>query len=102
MGVFSNPGAELTAPESLTISHEKSRNGKISSVVYLDYGQLVDCDNTCQVTPESTTLRAQFKLSYDPVKYGTLIGDNIDEVITLLVAFLSDSANVAKFKNQEA
>lgn len=99
--VRSNPTATTVNPEYLTVSHEIAKSGKVSSAVMLDDLTSVPCNDTCQLTPGISTVRAMFKLQYNPNEGDPDIEGAITDVITKLNAFLADSTLITKFRNRE-
>lgn len=91
----------IDEPIALTISHETAKNGKVSSVVYIDISEKVPCTSTCQVTPGLSNVRGQFKLSYNPLDGATDLAAHTALAIEQIKLFLGDAALVAKFMNKE-
>lgn len=100
--VRSRAEADLLNPESLTISHEVAKNGKISSVVYREDLTVLPCGaDACSTTAQTSAVRAQFKISYNPKMGDVNLDAALDDVIADLIVFLSDTSNIAKLINQE-
>lgn len=94
----------VNAANDLTISHETAKSGLVSSVILRDHNSTVSCDTSCDALPISGRIRAQFKISYNPSLYtkdGTDITAELDDVISDLIAFVSDTNNIIRILNQE-
>jgi hypothetical protein len=87
----------LDNPVGFTISHETSKNGKISSVFYFDDEKIVDVAGV----PVSSNARVQFKISYNPTEGRTDLTTALQKGIDVLESFLADPTNVTKFLNLE-
>lgn len=96
-----DPAAALETPQSLTISHETAKNGRVSSVIYFDHDEVIDCDSTCGIPGASANIRTQFKISYNPsdgiVDIDTILAKQLAEMELWLVA----ADNMTKFRNKE-
>lgn len=90
--------ATLDNPSFSTISHETAKSGKVSSVIYFDDEKVLTAPDGAV---ESSLVRSQFKISYDPTQGRTDIEAVVAAQIALLVAFLGDAGNVTKFLNKE-
>lgn len=97
----SNPLVGLSEGEDITISHETSKAGRVSSVVFIDYGHAIPCSDTCGTSASISKNRAQFKLSYDPLTDVADIKAELTDQITVLRTFLNDPANIVKLLNKE-
>lgn len=88
----------VNEPSTLTISHEVAKNGRRSSVVILDDNAVINSGTL--ITKDS--IKAQFKIQFNPYSGRTDIEATISELITELTAFLAVPANVDKFLNLES
>lgn len=88
----------VNAPATLTISHEVAKNGRRSSVVILDDNAVINSGTL--ITKDS--IKAQFKIQFNPYSGRADIESTIGNLITQLSAFLAVPANVDKFLNLES
>lgn len=91
----------LDEPNHLTIAHEVGRNGRVSSVIYFDSLKALGCGDVCSTTPTTDTIRAQFKVQYNPTVGREDTTTELDFVIQALIAFISEPTNIVKLVNQE-
>lgn len=97
--VRSDSTLAVDTPHLVTLSHETAKNGKVSSVAIVDFTAATTCTDTCGSAYDD--VRAMFKLQYNPTIGVVNLDTVIDNSIADLIAFLSDSANLAKLKNKE-
>lgn len=101
--VRSDTSRGLTNPRFLSIAHETGKDGKISSVVYLDSNAVIACTSTCSTeAAKYDTNRAQFKLVRNPLSGRDDIDTESEILRTMLIAFLNNPTLWAKFLNQES
>lgn len=99
----SDPSRDVTTPRLLTIAHEVGKDGKISSVVYLDSNAVSTCTSTCSTDQAKyDTIRAQFKLVRNPLSGRTDLATEPEILRTMLIDLINDAALWAKFLNQES
>lgn len=91
-------GKPVNEPSTLTISHEVAKNGRRSSVVILDDNAVINSGTL--VTKDS--IKAQFKVQFNPYSGRADIETTIGDLITELTAFLAVPANIDKFLNLES
>lgn len=100
--VNSSVRAEISQPVSeprlLTISHETSKSGRVSSVVMIDDSKVVQIGSSA---PTVDTMRALLKIQYNPLSGRTGVEAEIKAMIAALAAFATD-ANISKLLNQES
>jgi len=99
--VRGNPASDLDNPDNLTISHETASSGRVSSVVILDEGYVIPCNDTCGTAPALDKTRVLFKIQYDPATGPADLKIALTAQIAAMVAFVSDAANVIKLLNKE-
>lgn len=97
----SNAVADISDPETLLISHETQKNGKVNSAIILDYGQIIPCDTTCGTEARFENIRAMFKLTYNPLSGFVAPEEAITALIEQLQAALADDDLMLKFRNRE-
>lgn len=85
----------------LTISHEVAKNGRVNSVVYLDNGEVIPCNDTCAISPTVDNIRAMFKISYNPHGGRGDLDVSLGLIIDELTSFLEDGLKIEKFLNKE-
>jgi len=88
----------LDNPVSVTISHETSNNGKVSSVIYFDDDKIA---TTAEGGVVSSLARAQFKLTYNPNEGRDDLTAVLQKGIDVIESFLADPNNISKFLNKE-
>lgn len=96
-----NAARKLEDPATLFISHETQKNGTVSSVAIIDDTETVPCNDACQITPGSSTVRAMFKLQYDPTSGRPDLVIACNAVIAEMILLLSDVNIMDQFINQE-
>lgn len=101
-GKWSDVSQNVDSPKTLTISHETAKNGRVNSVIIVDSSLPNICETTCATDPASSTIKAQFKLSYNPIEGYTDIDVALTGIIDLLMEVVNDPARIAKLKNKEA
>jgi hypothetical protein len=87
----------LDEPRVLTVSHDVQKNGRVSSVVYIDDTQNVISSSTL---PIASGVRVQLKLQYNPAEGRTDIAVTLAEIYGQLKEIL-DAGNFAKVLNKE-
>lgn len=97
--VRSDATRSITAPKTVTISHEVAKSARVSSAVMIDDKVVVT--SAAGVT-SSDTIRALLKIQYNPYSGRTTTNADIKAAIADLVAFLGVTANVDKIINQES
>lgn len=90
--------ATVDNPSLVFIGHEKAKTGRVNSVVYFDDDKIITQPTGTVV---SSSVRTQFKISYNPSEGRTDIETVIARQIVLLQAFLAGAGNVDKLLNQE-
>lgn len=98
--VRSDAAQPISEPNLLTISHENAKNGRRSSVVIIDDTKIVSTANA--TIPVADTVRAMFKVQFNPLGGRTDNEAAINAAVTQLIAFLSDASYVDKLLNQES
>lgn len=98
--VRSDASQPVSEPNTLTISHEKAKNGRVSSAVILDDTKIV---STAGATiPVADTVKVLLKIQYNPVG-GRIDNDTVVEnLVAQIVAFASNASNIDKLLNQES
>lgn len=95
-----NAAKPLDNPETLSISHEVLKSGRINSVIMLDNDRKVTKTGTCS-TPSSDTIKVQFKISYNPLGGRDDVEATLIDLKASLIAFLA-SDNYDRFLNKES
>lgn len=88
-------------PRFMTISHETSKTGKVSSVVIFDSEEVIPCNDSCAIAPMTDQIRAQFKIQYNPKSGRTDIEAELNALWSQLFEFLSDTDNWNRLLNRE-
>jgi len=100
--VRSDASTGLDNPNTLTISHEESKTGRVSSVVILDSEAVVPCQDACTTAPSVDNIRLMMKIQYNPLNGRTDTATEIERLRVLLSTFVNDSASFAKIINKES
>lgn len=89
----------LENPATLNVSHEVQKDGKVSSVVYLDdIATLVATDTK----PIVDDIRVQFKVQYNPSNGRTDTEAVLNNLLSQLTTFLGVADNWNRFLNKES
>lgn len=93
----------LDEPVSLSIAHEKSNNGRVSSVVAFDSSVVLACGTDCSTTaPVTDSIKLHTKLVYNPESGRTTPGVEIERLRQQMLVFVADETLWARFINQES
>lgn len=95
---YSDNNQSLSNPRTLTISHETSKSGRVSSAVILDDTATVTVGNT----NVADNIRILVKVSYNPLGGRADLTAKVKEAIAQLVAFAGVEGNVTKLLNKES
>lgn len=87
----------LDNPVGVTVSHEVSKAGRVSSVIYFDDEKIVDVGGV----PVPSLVRVQMKVTYNPLEGRTDIDSVLQKGIDVIESFTGDATNVTKFTNLE-
>lgn len=87
----------LDNPVGVTISHEVAKNGKVSSVIYIDDEKTI----TTSDNVVSSMARVQLKITYNPDEGRSDLTTVIEKGVAVMQSFLSGTGNVTKLLNQE-
>lgn len=98
--VRSDASRPVGEPRLLTISHENAKNGRRSSVIILDDTKIVSVAGAS--VPVTDNVRLLLKAQFSPFGGRTTTADDINDLLTQLITFMGDPANVAKLLNQES
>lgn len=101
----------VSEPNTLTISHENAKNGKVSSAIILDDVKLVTAAINTNLTigPSAalssvsmpSAIRTMLKFQYNPLDGRDDIEAAVAVQAAQIVEFLGIPANIAKILNQE-
>jgi hypothetical protein len=93
----SDAAQPLDEPRIVTVSHETQKNGKVSSVIYID-----DTKNVLSgVTVVPSLCRVQLKLQYNPLEGRVDIDATMAELYAQLTEIVSTGTNFDKILNKE-
>lgn len=99
--VWSDSSRDITLPLTLTIAHETSGNGRVSSVILLDDSKSAIAP-TDPAVPNYSIVKAQFKIQYNVAEGRDDIEATLDSLRLNLLAALNDATIWDKFINKEA
>lgn len=99
--VWRDSSRDITLPLTLTIAHETSGNGRVSSVILLEDSKsaIAPAD---PATPNFSNVKAQFKIQYNIVEGRDDIEATLVALKANLLAALNDATIWDKFINKEA
>lgn len=97
--VRSDASQPLESPVMLNVGHEVGKLGRVSTVVYLDSMETLTGEDGI---PKDDTVRAQFKIQYDPTLGRVGLETEIERLRDQLIAFLGDATNWTKLLNKES
>ena len=100
--VRSDASTGLANPNTLTISHETNKAGRVSSVIILDSEEVVACQDACSTAPTLDNIRMMMKIQYNPLSGRIGIDTELERLRVLLSTFTADAASWAKFINKES
>lgn len=95
----SDTNQSISEPRVLTISHEKAKNNRVSSVVFIDDQKLVQIGSS---VPQLDNIRVLVKLQYNPLSGRLTTEADVKLALTQLLTFLAVEANVDKLLNLES
>lgn len=98
--IRSDASQPVTAPKTITISHENAKNLRRSSAVILDDTIIVSTAGA--VVPVKDNIKVLLKVQFNPFGGRTTTTADINAAIAQLVAFLGVPANITKLLNQES
>lgn len=101
-GVYRDAAAPLDKPATLTISHETTKSGRLSSAVIIDLDEVIPCSDTCSTVPVADNIRMLVKLSYNPLAGRADLPTDLALIKAHIIAFLVNSEDWPKFLNQES
>jgi hypothetical protein len=101
-GTWSNPAAVLNGAETIRISHETAKSGRVNSVAQFQQDYLDNISNLCTVSPTTRSSRVLLKISYDPKSNSATLKADLEAQRDQLILLLNDATRWSKFVNQEA
>lgn len=91
----------VTDPDYMTVSHETAQNGRVSSVIIFEDIKAIPCNDTCQIVPGQSSIKAMLKIQYNPKDGREDFNAALVNLLAAINTASGDAALMDKFLNKE-